>query len=202
MRSDIETMTLIDNVNFAGGTVTAAINHDYGIQQSIVASITVNTTATKTFTDANVVVGSDQITVSSHGYRTAQLVKLTTTGVLPGGLAADTNYYALLNDGNTIQLATTEANAKNSVVIDITSAAGGGTHTIIPATLTACYIWKQVSLDGTNYFNVASSTLTVSATVSNTWDDINYGYNYARLAITMTGGQLTCNILARSVGQV
>ena len=82
------------------------------------------------FIDGDVSTGADTITETAHGIPDLTQVRLTTTGVLPGGLTINTDYYVIVVDADTISLATTEANALANTAIDITSAAGGGTHTL------------------------------------------------------------------------
>lgn len=60
---------------------------------------------------------------------TGTRVQLTTSGTLPGGLAAATNYYVIVVDGNTFKLATSYANAVAGTAINITDA-GTGTQTV------------------------------------------------------------------------
>lgn len=83
-----------------------------------------------TFVDGDVTVGSDQITQTSHSWRTGDHVQMTTTGTLPAGLATATDYYVIVVDPNEIQVANSLANAHAGTQVDITGAAGGGTHTI------------------------------------------------------------------------
>lgn len=82
------------------------------------------------FLDADVSVADDTITETGHGIPDLTRVRLTTTGVLPTGLAADTDYWVIVVDADTISLATSAANALADTAIDITAAAGGGTHTL------------------------------------------------------------------------
>lgn len=86
------------------------------------------------FVDGDVNTGTDIITVVSHGLYTGMPVLLTTTGVLPTatptGLSVGTTYFAISLTANTFQLAYTLLDAQNGNAIDITSAAGGGTHTL------------------------------------------------------------------------
>lgn len=84
----------------------------------------------KTFLDANVTPGTDTIAITSHTYATTDPVTLTTTGVLPAGLALATTYYVIKVDANNIKLASSAANATAGTAVDITAAAGGGTHTV------------------------------------------------------------------------
>lgn len=85
---------------------------------------------TDTFVDGNVTVASDQITLTAHTFIAYQRVRLTTTGTLPAGLATGTDYYVIKIDANTVALASSRANALLGTAVDITAAAGGGTHTI------------------------------------------------------------------------
>ena len=75
---------------------------------------------------------ADSITVAAGARMPAirEGVRVTSTGTLPGGLAANTTYHVLRGPNGTIRLATTDANALAGVAIDITSA-GTGTHSLI-----------------------------------------------------------------------
>ena len=88
-----------------------------------------------TFLDANVNTATDTITITGHGFTTGLVVDLTQTGggALPTGLSTGTAYYVIRVDANNIKLATTAANAfAGTPVVDITSAAAGGTHGVQP----------------------------------------------------------------------
>lgn len=90
-----------------------------------------------TFVDADVNTGTEVITESSHGLSSGQTVYLTNSGgALPGGLSASTKYYVISASSSTIKLATSRANAIAGTAINITSAAGGGTHTLVYGGLT------------------------------------------------------------------
>lgn len=84
-----------------------------------------------TFLDAAVNTGTDVITVTSNQFLyTGQAVVLSNSGgALPTGLSA-TTYYIIYVSDTTIKLATSRANADDGTAVDITAAAGGGTHTL------------------------------------------------------------------------
>ena len=87
--------------------------------------------ADDTFVDGDVTVGTDQVNIAAHLFVTSDKVQLSNSGgALPGGLSTATDYWIIKVDANNIQFASTEANAIAGTQIDITSAAGGGTHTI------------------------------------------------------------------------
>ena len=85
--------------------------------------------STDTCVDGNVNTTTDRITITNHKLKRDQAVVLSTAGVLPTGLSART-YYVIFIDINTIQLATSTANSRAGTAVDITAAAGGGTHTL------------------------------------------------------------------------
>lgn len=86
---------------------------------------------TWTFVDANVNTGTDVITITGHGFSTGTAVQLSSSGTLPAGLTAFTTYYVRNVSANTITLHSTAAGATaNTGLINITAAAGGGTHRI------------------------------------------------------------------------
>ncbi len=83
-----------------------------------------------------VTAGSDLMTIVAHGLHTGDgPVRMTTSGVLPAGLALATDYYVIRLSADTFALATSLANALAGTVIDITGA-GTGTHTITGSSTT------------------------------------------------------------------
>lgn len=79
-----------------------------------------------TFGDGDVNVGGDIITIVGHGFINGDIVWLTTTGTLPAGLSTGRDYYIISSAVDTFQLSLT----KGGGAVNITGAAGGGTHTI------------------------------------------------------------------------
>lgn len=84
-----------------------------------------------TFVDGDVSTGNDTVTETAHGYQTGEgPVTLTTTGTLPTGLALPTKYWIIQDGANTVQFATSRANALAGTQIDITGTTSG-THTVV-----------------------------------------------------------------------
>ena len=106
----------------------------------------------RTFVDGDVTVGSDQIGDTAHGFTTGEgPLQLTSSGTLPAGLALTTDYWIIRVDDNTFKFATSRANAIADTDVDITAAAGGGTHTlnteellIVPAGVTMVKLLGQI----------------------------------------------------------
>lgn len=80
----------------------------------------------QTFLDAAVTTGTDLITISAHGFTDGMQVQLLSSGTLPAGLSANTTYFIVSSTATTFKLSTTLGGS----AVDITAAAGGGTHTI------------------------------------------------------------------------
>lgn len=90
----------------------------------------VGTTLTDSnFAPGDVDVGADTITITDHDFYTGLEVQFSSSGSLPTGITGSTNYYIIYVDANTVQIASSFANAIAGTQIDITGA-GSGTHTI------------------------------------------------------------------------
>lgn len=72
---------------------------------------------------------SNSFSISGHPFNTGDRVTVTSTGSLPGGLAAGISYYVISADANSIKLATSYANAIGGSDIDIQTT-GSGTITV------------------------------------------------------------------------
>lgn len=87
--------------------------------------------ANQTFVDADVNTGTDIITKASHGFTTGLACQLSTSGTLPTGLTLLTDYIIGVLSSSTFALYKSVADANaNTNKVDITAAAGGGTHTV------------------------------------------------------------------------
>lgn len=83
--------------------------------------------------DANtdVSLGDDEITITNHRMRTAQRVDYEIgAGTAIGGLTDEDRYYVIIVDDDTIQLATTPANAIAGTQINLTTQPASETHTL------------------------------------------------------------------------
>ncbi len=147
--------------------------------------------AAKTFVDGGVNTTTEKITITAHGFNTGLKVAATTNGVLPAGLSA-TNYWVIKIDADTIQLASSLANAEAGTPVNITAAAGGGTHTLTPAAAGSNVAKMQKSVDGTNWVDVASQTVTIATSTGSAMLEIdNPNCPYVRVLYTPSAGAIT-----------
>lgn len=87
-----------------------------------------------TFATGDVNTGTEEITETGHGFTTGEgPVWFSSSGSLPAGLSASTNYWIIVVDANTFKVATSRANALAGTAIDLTTQ-GTGTHTCVKAT--------------------------------------------------------------------
>ena len=165
---------------------------------SVQAAITVTTPAAKNFVDADVSVADDTITETAHGYKTGLKGQFTNSGgALPGGISGGTDYFVIVVNANTYKIATSLVNANAGTAVNITSAAGGGTHTFTPIALAGGAVKLQQSLDDSNWADVASSSQNFTATGIVGWNQDGVHYPYVRAVLTLTAGQVSAAITAR-----
>ncbi|MEY5010866.1 MAG: hypothetical protein RLZZ253_2005 [Verrucomicrobiota bacterium] len=89
----------------------------------VVLDLTLAGTGTQEFLET-----SDQITITGHGFVTGDSVKyLPGAGTVIGGLSANSVYFVVVEDANTIRLASTKADAEadTPVTLDLTSEGTG-----------------------------------------------------------------------------
>jgi len=145
-----------------------------------------------TFVDADVDTAADTIAEGAwEGDSATKInayarVRLTTSGVLPAGLALAVDYWTVpTSDAGKFKLASSYANALAGVVVDITGAAGGGTHTITQYTPDGRYNIVSINIYRSNSGTEGAAFLFVST-----------------LAIdTGTTTQVTDNIAASALGE-
>jgi len=192
--------TVISASNQTDTFFSDEIQLDYIYGWALRHEITDATTSADTFVDANVTVGTDTITMTAHGLTTGAKGQLTSSGVLPGGLSLATDYFVIVTDANDIQLATSLANAQAGTQVDITTAAGGGTHTFTPASL-AGTVTYQASLDGTNWEDLASPAANAfTGSESSLVNQTDVFYNKLRVKVAVTAGTVSVTAIVNGKG--
>jgi len=159
---------------------------------AVVAQYTANAPGAKGFVDGDVTVATNVVNEAAHGYETGLLGALTTDGVLPTGLSAQ-DYYIIDINANYYQFATTAALAEAGTPVNITAAAGGGTHTFTPdAANVAIQYQGALSLSGPF---VTISTETVTTTSTNIlWNVDRPHYKICRVRFQVNAGQGTFKV--------
>ena len=132
------------------GPLVLSTDREYDVQQSSVGTKTTfvsfeiqNVGSSDTFVDGNVTTGTDRVTLTGHPFTSADSAILTSSGTLPAGLALATTYYIKSIDANTVEFYSDVALAN---IVDITAAAGGGTHTISHYVVKASNTYKFLAI--------------------------------------------------------
>lgn len=141
-------------------------------------------------------VTENTITQTAHGFKTGLKGQFTTTGTLPAGLSTSTDYWLIVVDDDTYQVASTLANALAGTAINITDqGADGNTHTFT-ATALAGTVNYQASLDNETWVTLSSpSANAFTGDESAFVNVVDVYYNFFRLQVVLTAGQ--CSATAR-----
>jgi len=74
---------------------------------------------------------TDRLTLTAHAYQRGDgPVRISSSGTAPAGLATGVDYWVIVVDANTIQLAASYYDARAGVPVNVTDA-GSGTHSIV-----------------------------------------------------------------------
>lgn len=163
---------------------------------------TVQKTATSpgnaTFTTVDT--SADTITSTAHGFYTGLKVQVSTSGTLPTGLTASTDYYLIRTDADTLQFATSLANALAGTQIDLTGT-GSGTQTIEVQDDNLVFIHKNNG-NAANIADGSTSTAFDIYTAQNgDGEDLTATPDQVRLSGLTTAGQ-QIDDTARSLSKV
>ena len=181
----------------SGSTQAQIIEHQNMWDAQIV--ITDGAPSAKTFT----YLSGNSCTCTGHGYLVGLKVALTTTGTLPAGLSPG-NYYIIVVNSNTIQFATSQANALAGTAVAL-SDAGSGTHTATPAALAGTLVVQKsndIPPNTQSWFTLTSPSTAASQNISATtlnYFDTAAGYPYVRFLLTVTAGQ--CSAVVKYTGK-
>lgn len=172
------------NVNSSASTAPAAFHN---ANDSGAGSITgVVTTAGVA---SGVSISAETITITAHGYSLGMPVQVSTAGGLPTGLSASTDYYVIPVDANTIQLASSLANANLGTAINLTTT-GYGTGTATPDGLSGSAV-LQVAIDSTGPWFNYGNTVNITGAQNIYFEQVNPSGDWYRIAYAMTSGQLS-----------
>jgi hypothetical protein len=136
---------------------------------------------------------ANTLTLTAHGYYTGLKGQISiNAGSLPTGLTGSTDYFVIVVDANTVQLASSLANALAGTAIDLEDqGTADKTLTFTPTALAGGVCHLEGSLDKVNWFDIASKTFNITASGSSFLDIVDAAYMYVRANVTVTAGQLT-----------
>lgn len=197
-------------ITSTGNAVKAAINADVtanllvlvtGTNASTLAAL--STTPLAGGADGAIDTTLNTITITDHGFVTALIVQLTSTGTLPSPLTTATDYYVIVVDDNTIQLATSESNALAGIEINLTTKGSNNAVGTITATALA---GGSVAFYGSNDPTLTSWTLLEAATIissdgSYLFKDTAVSYHYFKAIKSLTSGEFDLKGYVLVVGQ-
>lgn len=148
-------------------------------------------------TDGEVNVDDSELSIPSHGFPSGFKIRLTTTGTLPAPLLTATDYFVIVIDDDTIQLASSLVNALAETNIELEDAGSDdAVHTATGVALAGATITFQKSNDGTNWINIQSATsITVDGSVMLNQPNVSYRYFKAVKALTAGVVDLQAHIL-------
>lgn len=123
---------IIVDLGAAGAaSITDALLYAAFLETGVVADTTFTTATT------------DICTAAGHGLITGDgPIRVSSSGTLPAGLVAATDYYVIWVSANTFKLATSRANAFAGTAVDITDT-GSGTHTLSDTSSTKSVKWRR-----------------------------------------------------------
>lgn len=185
------------NKTLASGEVVLGDSYSADVSDaSLVAAYakwTVNSPTASTFAAADIDLANDSIGEPSHGFLTGLVGQLTTTGTLPTGLAAATDYYVIQVDANTYKLATSASNAEAGTAIDLTDG-GTGDHTFTPKALSGASIKYQKSADGVNWTDISGASASITAAGEYWYEASNVAYGQIRAVFAIASGSIDLQI--------
>ena len=143
----------------------------------------------KFFLPADVDADTDKITMPNHGYTDGVAVQMTSSLTLPGGVKPFTRYYVIVDNVNTIRLATTADNATSKTNIDLT---GPGTGSLV--------VDASVPLGLTNMIKPVSviDYMTTPLEIANGVGQTSSSFLVTKVPNSVAGEQLPQIILSKS----
>jgi hypothetical protein len=202
----ISLATTADVVTTDADALVAAINLDAPASALITASgsgavplVALAETPLAGGVDSEVNATDDELTIPAHGLPVGLKGQLTTTGTLPTGYSLATDYFVIVIDENTIQLAANLADAQAGTPVTISSqGASASVNTFTPTAIAGGSIKLQQSNDGVNASDLGSAT-NVTADANIFLEKDRPTCKYIRVYQTLTAGSFSTelNILVK-----
>lgn len=164
--------------------------------QSLVlqAVVTDATPSNKTFTNTNVSVANDTVTITAHGFLTGIAVTLTSSGTLPGGLATATTYYLIKVDADTIKFATSLVNALAGTAVNITDTGTvAATQTVVVTALSGTLLVNGGMSSSGPWYPLCSSQVIAAGNFAFELESgsVASGFPFVCLGVTLASGEIS-----------
>lgn len=195
-------------ITSTGNAVKTAVNADSPGAADLVLVTGANASPVTAFGPTNLAGGSDgevnladsEFTIPSHGFTTGFKVQLTTTGTLPAPLLTATDYFVIVVDANTIQLAETLADALAGTEIELSDVGSDdAVNTVTGVALAGASVTFQKSNDGSNWADIQAAT-SISADGSVLLVQPDVSYRYFKAVKALTSGQVDLKALVLVIG--
>jgi len=147
--------------------------------------------------NSEVNVDDSEITIPSHGFATGLKLRLTTTGTLPAPFMTATDYFVIVIDDDTIQLAASLDDAIAGTFIEILDQGSDeAVNTATPVALAGASFTFKRSNDGVTWESIqAATTVTTDGTLFLIQPNVSYRYFKVVKALTAGVFDLNCLIL-------
>ncbi len=186
-----------DNTVSTGDDVKAAVNADPDASLLVLVSgtnaATLTTLATTNLSgglDGGVDTTDNELTIASHGFVTGLKVQLSTDGTLPSPFLIATDYFVIVIDANTIQLAASNADALAGIEIDITDTGSvNATGTVTATALAGASVGFYGSNNRTTWTLLEAAT-TITVDGSYLFQEPDATYRYFKAVKGLTAGVL------------
>ncbi len=187
--------------------LVAAVNGDTGAHALVQASgsgasalIALATTPLAGGTDGEVDVPDSTLSIPSHGFTTGLKIRLTTTGTLPAPFLTGTDYFVIVIDADTIQLASSLVNAvAETFIVIVDDGADGSVNTVTAIALSGVSVTFKKSNDRINWVNIQSAT-TITVDGSVMLSQPNVSYRYFKAVKALTAGVVDLQALVLVIG--
>jgi hypothetical protein len=193
---------ILTSTGFASSTAATIVNLDHAKGCCITASY-VNTTpgAGVDFEPTDVTVLTGIVHEVGHGFVTGLKGQLSTVTTLPAGWNLITDYFIIRVDADNYKIASSLVNALAGTPV-IPTDQGTGTHTFTATAIAGGSVKLQFSINGTDYVDVTSSSVSITATGSTYWHIVDPMYQFLKVLFSLTAGQLSATVNVQVNGEL
>lgn len=141
---------------------------------------------------------TDIVTLTAHGFQTCLKGRFASSGTLPAGISAATDYFLIRVSADTFKIAVSRQDARAGIAVDFTGA-GIGSHTFTP-TSADVRIKLQSSVSKTDKWrDIPGASFTSIAPTS--FNIQGAAFPYIRAIIEVTAGQVFASVTCFAKGE-